>query len=286
MSEVTDGYYRSSDGLQLFYQDFRSQAAGELPPVICLPGLTRNSLDFVDLGALLSKRRRVITTDLRGRGRSEYGPDRSHYHPGQYVADIWQLLDHLGVSKVAVIGTSLGGLMAMLMAYERSSAISAAVMNDVGPDINPVGIKRVIAGAGTSPPVADWDEAVVQVRRTYQLAYPDWSDANWQEHTRKTYVRSDDGSFDLRLDRNVGVAAREGVSGVRHDPWLLFDALLATPLLVLRGENSDIFSADTLQKMKRRNPDLTAVVVPNRGHAPNLNEPEAIDAIEKFLENN
>ncbi len=286
MNEFKDSYYQSSDGLQLFYRDYQAPDGSALAPVICLPGLTRNSLDFNELAKLLSKRRRVITPDLRGRGRSEYGPDRNHYNPAQYVADIWRLLEQLDISKVVVIGTSLGGLMAMLMARERSAAISAAVMNDIGPEIDPVGIERVVAGAGTSPVVASWDDAVANVKKLHSPAYPNWSESNWQEHTRKTYVRVDDGRFDIRLDRDVGVAVRECVSGVNHDPWQLFDALRPIPLLVIRGEISDILSAETLREMKRRKSDLTAVVVPDRGHAPNLDEPEAIDAIQEFLEKN
>lgn len=283
MGEFRDGYYQSSDGLQLFYRDFRSQSGPGLDPVICLPGLTRNSRDFDDLALLLARRRRVITTDLRGRGRSEYDPDRNNYHPAQYVADIWLLLQQLEVSKVVVIGTSLGGLMIMGMAQQRSAAISAAVMNDIGPEIDPSGIARIVAGAGKLPSVASWDEAVEQVRKTYEIAFPDWSESKWQEHTRKTYGQSYDGGFDIRLDRKVGIAAREGISSPLQDPWQLFDALLATPLLVIRGEISDILSAATLQKMQQRKPDLKAVIVKNRGHAPNLDEPEAIDAIQKFL---
>lgn len=286
MNDFNDNYYESSDGLQLFYRDYQSVDGGARAPVICLPGLTRNSLDFNDLALLLSRQRRVITPDLRGRGRSEYGPDRNHYNPAQYVVDIWRLLDQLDISEVVVIGTSLGGLMAMRMAYERPAAISAAVINDIGPEIDPVGIERVVGAAGTSPVVASWEDAVANVKKLYSHAYPNWSESNWREHTRKTYVRVDDGRFDIRLDRDVGIAAREGVSGLNHDPWQLFDALRPIPLLVIRGEISDIFSADTLQEMKRHKPNLTAVVVKNRGHAPNLDEPEAIDAIEKFLENN
>lgn len=283
MSDVTDGFYQASDGLRLFYQDFQSQDDGDLDPVLCLPGLTRNSLDFVDIAMLLSKSRRVISTDLRGRGRSEYDPDRLHYHPGQYVADIWQLLDQLDISKVAVIGTSLGGLMAMLMAHERAAVISAAVMNDIGPDIDAEGLNRLLAGAATSPVVASWDEAVREVKIIYGQAYPNWSESDWQEHTRKTYSGSNGDGFDLRVDRAVGTAARDGLSGLRQDPWKLFAALRPIPLLVVRGEQSDILSAATVQEMRRRKPDLKAVEIPNRGHAPNLNEPEAINAINNFL---
>ncbi len=285
-SRITEEYYKSSDGLHLFYRSFYRQSAIEVDPVICLPGLTRNSCDFDDLALLLSNRRRVITTDLRGRGRSEYDPDRTNYHPAQYVADIWDLLDHLNVSRVIVIGTSLGGWMAMIMADERPATIAGVVMNDIGPELDPVGVARVQASAGLLPPVADWNEAIVQVRQHYELAYPDWPESKWLSFAKRTYSQSGNGDLDINLDRNVGVASREGKSGLLQDPWLLFDALLPIPLLVLRGERSDILANETLEKMRLRKPDLTAVIVRNRGHAPYLDEAEAIDAIERFLDEN
>ncbi len=285
-SRITEEYYESSDGLRLFYRSFYCQSASEADPVICLPGLTRNSRDFDEFALLLSKRRRVITTDLRGRGCSEYDPDRTNYHPAQYVADIWDLLDHLDVSRVIVIGTSLGGWMAMVMADERPATIAGVVMNDIGPELDPVGVARVQASAGLLPPVTDWNAAIVQVKQHYEHAYPDWPESKWLSFARRTYSQSGNDDLEINLDRNVGVASREGKSGLLRDPWQLFDALLPIPLLVLRGERSDILSSETLEKMQLRKPDLTAVIVRNRGHAPYLDEPEAIDAIERFLDEN
>ncbi|MCP5092765.1 MAG: alpha/beta hydrolase [Gammaproteobacteria bacterium] len=282
----TDGHYSSSDGLRLFFRDYHCQSSGELDPVICLPGLTRNSRDFHDLAVLLSERRRVITTDPRGRGRSDYDADRSNYHPSQYVADVWELLDYLGVPRVIVIGTSMGGWMAMILAHQRPAAISGVVMNDVGPELDPAGLARVQASAGMLPPVADWKEAAARVRQHYESTFPDWPDSKWLDFAKSTYKESGDSGFDVDLDRNIGVALREGLSGLRHDPWQLFDALSTIPLLVLRGEISDILADATLSKMRERKTDMDAVVVPNRGHAPNLDEPEAINAIEKFLDQN
>lgn len=283
-SQSTEGYYRSSDGLKLFYRDYPCSAKGKSCPVICLPGLTRNSDDFDNLATLLSKRRRIIATDLRGRGNSDYDADRFNYQPSKYVEDIWQLLQHLDVSKVAVIGTSLGGWMAMVMAHERPAALTGVVMNDIGPELEPEGVARVLASVGMLPPVADWDEAVSQVRQHYELAFPDWPDSKWLHFAQSTYRQLRNGDLDIRLDRNVGVASREGVSGLRQDPWQLFDALRPVPLLVLRGELSDLLSKATLEKMRIRKPDLRTETVRNRGHAPYLDEPEAIDAIEIFLD--
>ncbi len=279
-----DSYYDSADGLKLFYRDFSNRSGDESIPVICLPGLTRNSRDFDDLAARLSQHRRVITTDLRGRGRSEYDQDRSHYHPEQYVADVWDLLTSLGIAKVIVIGTSLGGLIAMLMAYQRPASIAGVIANDIGPEIDPTGLARVVASAGLLPEVDNWQQAVHETKKNYGHVFPDWPDARWLEYTNSTYRESKDGRLEMNLDQNVGVATREGISGLRQDPWPLFDALLPIPLLVLRGERSDLLSVATLEKMQKRKPDLTAVTVKNRGHAPFLDEPEASDAIDRFLD--
>ncbi len=279
-----DGYFDSADGLRLFYRDFPKRSPDRSIPVLCLPGLTRNSRDFDDLAERLSKHRRVITTDLRGRGRSEYDKDRTHYHPEQYVADMWELLAFLDIATVIVIGTSLGGLMATVMAYQRPASIAGVIANDIGPEIDPAGLARVSDNAGLLPDVDSWHEAVRETKKVYEHAFPDWPDSKWLDYARSTFRESNDGRLEMNFDRNIGVATREGTSGLRQDPWLLFDALLPIPLLVLRGEHSDLLSTSTLQKMQERKPDLIAVTVGNRGHAPYLDEPEAVDAIIKFLD--
>jgi pimeloyl-ACP methyl ester carboxylesterase len=285
-TRIVEGYFDSVDGLRLFYRDYSNQSPDDSSPVICLPGLTRNSKDFDDLAERLSTRRRVITTDLRGRGRSEYDPDRTHYHPEQYVADIWQLLETLSIATVCVIGTSLGGLMAMIMAYQRPASIAAVVLNDIGPELDPAGLARVTQSAGLLAKVDTWEEAIHETRKNYGHVFPDWPDARWLDYTKSTYRQSEDGRLDMNLDRNVGVATREGISGLRQDPWLGFDALRLMPLLVLRGEHSDLLSKATLGIMQQRKPDLIAVMVRNRGHAPYLDEPEASNAIDEFLDQN
>jgi len=276
--------YRSSDGLSLFYREYPAEIPGDSDPVICLPGLTRNSLDFVFLASRLGRRRRVITPDLRGRGESQYDEDRTHYHPGQYADDIFELMDQLQIPRVAIVGTSLGGLTAMVMAARRPAAVSAVVMNDVGPEIDPTGLARILASAGLVPEAADWDEAVQILKQHYGVVYPDWSDHRWLAFARTTYRESHGGRLDIQMDRNIGLAVREGTSGLREDPWLLFDALQGKPVLVLRGAISDILSPDILARMRLRKPDLEVAVVPGRGHAPFLDEPEAVDAIETFLQ--
>lgn len=278
-----EGYFNSSDGLRLYFRDYAQAPSTDRAPILCLPGLTRNSRDFDPLAERLAGDRRVISPDLRGRGMSEYDAHWSNYHPAQYVADIWLLFNLLEISEVVVIGTSLGGWMAMSMASERPEAITAAVINDIGPEANPAGLARVKAAAGNLDKVEDFAQAVVQTRSCYEVAFPDWTADQWDWYTETTYQKTSDGQYDLNYDRNIGHAVRQGVSDLRQDPWHLFDGLLKIPTVLLRGELSDILTEEIALKMRQRKPDLHIVTVPNRGHAPLLDEPEAINAISRFV---
>jgi pimeloyl-ACP methyl ester carboxylesterase len=275
-------YLEAADGLRLYARDYPN--ASPRPPVLCLPGLTRNSRDFEMLAVRISNTRRVISPDLRGRGKSQYDPDWRNYHPGQYAADLWQLLDSLQVEEVVVIGTSLGGWMAMLLNQQRPGRIAAAVMNDIGPEADPGGIARVVATAGLLDIVDSLAAAIEQARSVYSIAFPNWNDEQWRLYTESTYRMLEDGRFDLNFDRNIGHAAREGVSGLDVDPWAMFDELASVPTLVIHGMLSDILTVPIIEKMRRRKPDLQVVSVPDRGHAPLLDEQEALDAITTFLE--
>lgn len=275
----------SRDGLTLHYRDYTNPASQQLP-VLCLHGLTRNSGDFHHLANHLQKQRRVISPDLRGRGLSQHDPDMANYNPDIYAKDLWNLTESLGIHEFGIIGTSLGGWLAMLMQSQRPSAVAWVVMNDIGPELDPAGIARVAATAGTMPPVETFDQAVAQVSKFYGPIYPDWSEAQWQHFTKITYRPMTDGHYDLRLDRNVGRASRRGLSGLSHDPWELFSQLESKPVLTIRGETSDVLAPKTLEKMGKTKPDLQTVIVPQRGHAPFLNEAEANHGITNFLASN
>lgn len=275
-------WFDAQDGLRLYYRDYPNASARA--PVLCLPGLTRNSRDFERLASVISRTRRVISPDLRGRGNSQYDPEWRNYQPGQYAADLWQLLDALSIDEVVVIGTSLGGWMAMLLNHQRRDRVSAAVMNDIGPEADPDGIARVVATAGLLDIVASVAEAIEQAKSVYSIAFPDWNDEQWRSYTESTYRLLDDGRFDLNFDRNIGHAAREGVSGLDVDPWTMFDDLAGVPTLLIHGVLSDILTEPIIDKMRRRKPDLRVVRVRDRGHAPLLDEQEAVDAITIFLD--
>lgn len=274
-------YYQSTDGLNLFYRDFGGQNEGT--PVICLPGLTRNSRDFEDLANYVSNRRRVLTVDFRGRGFSDHDPEWQNYHPGTYVADVWTLLDVLDIPKVIVIGTSLGGLCAMAMAAQHRERLAGVVMNDVGPEINPAGLARIQEYTGRLQPVGNWDEAAQQAKETYGQFLPGLSDEDFMRLARRGFREDENGVPRLDFDANIGRAVRE-VGPQKGDPWALFDALETTPTILLWGLMSDILTEDIVLKMKARKADIGVVSVPDRGHVPLLDEPECHTAIDEFIQ--
>ena len=280
-SDANAHYYQSSDGLNLFYRDFGGQNDGT--PIICLPGLTRNSRDFEDLANRLSDRRRVLTVDFRGRGFSDHDPTWQNYHPGTYIDDVWTLLDTLDIPKIAVVGTSLGGLCAMAMAAQQGEQLAGAVINDIGPEINPAGLARVQEYTGRLPPVGSWEEAAQQTREIYGHWLPDLSDDDFMALARRGFREDEAGVPQLDIDANIGKAVRE-VGAQKGDPWALFDALMDIPTTLLWGMMSDILTEDIIDKMKARKSDLEVVAVPNRGHVPLLDEPECVSAIDEFLQ--
>lgn len=274
-------FFESHDGLKLYYRDFGADKPGT--PIICLPGLTRNSRDFEDLAHYLSDRRRVITCDFRGRGYSEYDEHWENYHPLTYVQDTWTLLDLLGIDKIIVVGTSLGGLCAMVMATTQGDRVAGVVMNDIGPEINPAGIERVKEYTGRVPPVSSWDEAAEQSKEIYGEWLPGLSDEDWNRMAWRAYRENEKGIPHLDMDPNIGEAVRK-VGAQKGDPWALFDSLRDKPVTLLWGVMSDILTQDIIEKMTARKPDLNVVAVPNRGHVPLLNEPECLAALDAFLE--
>lgn len=274
-------FYKSSDGLQLFYRDYGAEQPGT--PVLCLPGLTRNSRDFEDLAQHVAPRRRLLCPDFRGRGLSDYDSNWRNYHPLTYVQDIWALLDHLGVEKVIVLGTSLGGLCAMVMSATHGERVAGVVMNDIGPEINPAGIDRVRAYTSKLPAVDSWDDAIQQTKQIYGQCLPGLSSVFWARFVRRGYREDENGVPRLDVDDNVGVALRE-VGPQKGDPWAAFESLTDTSVTVLWGVLSDILTKDITEKMQARLPHLEVVAVANRGHVPLLDEPECIAAIDAMLE--
>lgn len=279
----TEHFYTTKDGLSLYYRSYGSGS----DVLVCLPGLTRNSKDFHEIATHLSSRYHVLCLDLRGRGRSDRDPEWRNYHPAMYISDTWRLLDLLAIERFGMIGTSLGGLLSMIMASEQPQRVRAVVLNDVGPEADPSGYTRILASFDEETEVKDWQEAARQCRRSYQAALPDMPEEFWQAYAHKNYREQTGGRPELDSDPNIIEAYRSGdkrrIAGVHVDPWVSFEAM-TMPCLVLRGELSDVLSAEIVERMSRVKPDLERVVIPNRGHAPLLYEPDSLAAIDRFLE--
>jgi pimeloyl-ACP methyl ester carboxylesterase len=278
----SERYVNSNDGLRLFYRDYAAATDTGRLPVICLPGLTRNSRDFEHVAPRLQRERRVLTPDLRGRGWSQHDPNWQNYHPGTYLADIARVLEDAGVQRGVLLGTSLGGILSMLLAAAQPQTVAGIILNDVGPEVAAEGLARISTYVGRHAPVTNWDEAVETIRATYGFALPDLSDADWLVHARRSYSEVG-GVPRLDMDPMIGEAVRRAPAAAASDLWPLFAALRPIPALALRGATSDILSVATFERMQREKPDLECVTVPNRGHVPLLDEPECIAAIDAFM---
>ena len=276
-----DFFYPSTDGLSLFCRIYPAQQAGGIP-VLCLPGLTRNSRDFTALATRLRAQRDVLTADLRGRGRSAWDPDPSHYQLPTYVQDAWSLLDARGLSSILIVGTSLGALMGMVMAAMKPDRIAGVVLNDAGPEIEPAGLRRIAGYVGKLPPVASWREAAAQAKSVYGGALPGLTDQDWLDYSRQGYRENAEGVPVPDMDPKISEAFKNPTSAPA-DMWPLFSQIKGVPLLVIRGALSDLLSAATVERMAREKPDLKHITVANRGHAPLLNEPECLRAIDAFV---
>jgi pimeloyl-ACP methyl ester carboxylesterase len=280
-ANARDFFYESADGLRL-YCALRAAQHPDGLPVLCLPGLTRNSRDFDALAARWSWQHEVLAADLRGRGRSAWDSDPMRYELSTYVRDAWTLLDSRRIDRFVVIGTSLGGLMAMTMAAMEPRRAAGVVLNDIGPEIDPTGLRRIAGYVGRLPAVNNWDEAIAQTKSVYGPALPGLTDDQWSDYAHRGYRENDNGIPVPDMDPGIAEVFRRPPAGDR-DPWPLFRRLTAVPMLVIRGGSSDILSLDTLNRMIREKPDLSHVTIAQRGHAPLLDEPECLIAIDRFL---
>ena len=274
--------YMSADGLRLYYRVYGAHRA-DRPAVICLPGLTRNCRDFARLATHLSENFHVFTPDLRGRGRSQYDLQWQRYQPLTYVADVMTLIAHEQLESVALIGTSLGGLVAMLLAATPAVTIKAIVLNDIGPEVESAALARIGAYVGNSPVAPSWDAAIARAQSVYGLAFPDFTAADWRYLTECTCREADDGAIITDYDPHIGAAVRAAPSGAAPDLWPLFGMLRNIPTLAIRGGLSDVLSVATFARMRAAKPDLQQLEIANRGHAPTLDEAAAVAAIDQLL---
>ena len=278
----SDGYWSSSDGLKLHYRDYDG---GEgRPPILCIPGLTRNARDFDGVAERLAGEWRLICVELRGRGESGYAKDASSYMPLTYMADVEALIGELGLERFILFGTSLGGLITMLLAMKHKDRIAAAMINDIGPAIDPRGLQRIRGYVGRSHSWPTWLHAARYFAEAQHDIYPGWKLDQWLIFAKRLCKLSPGGRIVLDYDMRIAEPFKQPGGDTGFDLWPAFNALSGIPSLVVHGEISDLLSAETVAAMEAANPDLESVTVPGVGHAPTLDEPEAIEAIDKLLE--
>lgn len=271
----------SADGLRLHFRDYPGR--DDRPPVLCLHGLTRNARDFAGLAQHLAGGWRVIVPETRGRGESEYARDWSTYVPATYVADLELLLAEQGITRFVSIGTSMGGLMTMMMAARDASRLAGVVLNDIGPEVNPAGLARIGGYVGQGRSFPTWLHAARNLQEVQGTAFPDYDIDMWLEMARRNMVLGQNGRISFDYDMTIAEPFRDVSTAVPPDLWPAIDALAGVPLTLLRGELSDLLSEETVAKMRERHPGMRAVTIPRVGHAPTLDEPEAHAAIDDLL---
>ena len=284
-----ENHHTTDDGLKLYWRDYHDavdREAGDRLPVVCLHGLTRNCEDFDDLAEHLASRRRVLTIDMRGRGRSQSDDNPMNYHPGRYAQDVSQWLNTLQVHRVAIVGTSMGGLIALHMSAIAKSLLGGLVLNDVGPQVAPAGAARLASYVGKLPQPDNLASAIANTQTVLGSALPGVpaDDPVWQKLTKRTYARAPDGQWRLKSDPAIGQALAQGAGMPGPDLWQLFTNLAPVPVLCLRGAHSDILDLETVTRMRQCLPALQVCTVADRGHAPLLDEPDALQAIDRFLQ--
>ncbi|SDY36189.1 alpha/beta fold hydrolase [Citreimonas salinaria] len=267
-------HFTTSDGIRLHYTD-----EGQGRALLCLPGLTRDGRDFDFVAPHLGDTR-LIRLDYRGRGRSDWAPPETYTVPVE-ARDAVELLDHLELPRAAVLGTSRGGLIAMMLAATAKDRLAGVALNDIGPEIAEPGLDVIKAYLGRRPAQKTIREAAAR-RAEVMTGFVAVPESRWLEEAERLFVENRDG-LDLTYDPALREAVLESSAQPAPDLWPLFDALKGLPLCALRGENSDLLTPETFAEMQRRRPDMIAAEIPGRGHIPFLDEPEALDALRRWL---
>ena len=268
--------FKTSDGLNLYYTD---EGAGL--PVLCLAGLTRTGADFDYVTPFLSDHR-LIKMDYRGRGQSDFDPNWENYSLPVECRDVLELLAHLSLEKVAILGTSRGGLNAMGLAMGARDRLLGVALNDIGPELDPKGLAFIMQYIGRNPSAKTHAEVAATMARIF-TDFEDVPESRWMEEAVKHYTQTDEG-LRITYDPNL----REAVAAVSAQPpvdlWPFFDALAGLPVACIKGANSNLLSEETLAEMQKRRPDMISTVVPGRGHIPFLDEPEAVATLQSWVE--
>jgi pimeloyl-ACP methyl ester carboxylesterase len=280
-SVYADRSWTSRDGLKLHFRDYPGRA--DRPALLCLPGLTRNARDFAHVAERLVGEWRVLCVDLRGRGDSGYAKDSASYNPLQYVDDLTLLLEAEGLNQVVALGTSLGGLLTMILAMSGPERLAGALLNDIGPEIDPGGLARIRGYVGQGRSFPTWMHAARAIEELQGAAFPDYEIADWLAMAKRAMVLSGNGRIHFDYDMKIAEPFAQPGGEAGADLWPALAALRGRPVALLRGELSDILSAKTLARMVKTLPEAEAVTVPRVGHAPMLDEPAAVAAIDRLL---
>ncbi|MBN9232147.1 MULTISPECIES: alpha/beta fold hydrolase [Phyllobacteriaceae] len=283
----SDFFYSAPDGLKLHARVYGEQH-GEVLPVVCLPGLTRNARDFHELALCLSTsaetKRKVVAVDYRGRGQSAYDPNVANYNVGIEAGDILAGLDALGISEAAFIGTSRGGLIIHVLGMMKPSVLKAIVLNDVGPALEMAGLAHIKSYLERAPRPESLDEAVEAQKSAHGADFPALGDTDWRRMVAAIY-RTENGKLTPDFDpKLVDTLAGVDLSKPLPTLWPQFDALTSIPMLAIRGANSRLLSGETLNEMARHHPTLQTVTVPGQGHAPFLETGDLPQLIANFID--
>ena len=285
MIEPRDGQWRSSDGLTLAYRDY--DGGSEALPVLCLHGLTRNARDFGSLAPhIAGKGRRVVVPEMRGRGRSECSDDSATYAVPTYVEDVLALLDTLEIERFVSVGTSMGGLITMMLAAGHPGRVEGAVLNDIGPIVEVAGLDAIRGYVGQQRSFPTWMHAARALRDQHSASHPTFAIEDWLAMAKRGLSVGSNGRISFDYDMKIAEPILQSASdegAVPPDLWPAFDALATNPVLVVRGEVSQLLGPATFARMTDR-PSVTGVTVPETGHAPPLEEPEARAAIDRFFD--
>jgi pimeloyl-ACP methyl ester carboxylesterase len=279
-------FISAPDGLKLHVRNYGKRSAPPLA-VVCLPGLARTTADFDTLAEVLAgeplRPRRVVALDYRGRGLSEYDSDPANYSYQTELADVLAALTALDCLPAVFVGTSRGGILAMLLAALRPTAIAGVVLNDIGPVIEPQGLVRIKGYVGKLPQPRSYEEGGEILRRLFDGQFPKLTADDWLASAHRTFKQENGAlvpNYDVKLAKTM-----EGVDFEKPLPplWAQFDALCSVPVMVIRGANSDLLSAATVEAMRARRGELDTLEVPHQGHAPLLAEADTIARIAGFV---
>ncbi len=281
MAAYENRYWSANDGVRLHCRDYPGDETR--PPILCLPGLTRNARDFDGLAARLAGRWRVIAVDFRGRGESGYAKDPMSYAPLTYVKDIEALLGDIGIDRYVAVGTSLGGIVTMLLAGTARERIVAALLNDVGPEIDPSGLARIRGYVGRGGNFPTWMHAARSVGEANADVYPDWDIEDWLAMAKRLYRLNSAGRIVLDYDMKIAEPFRVPGNEAGPDMWRALSSLRAVPTLIVRGGRSDVLSAAVAERMTATLDDVELVTVDGVGHTPMLTEDELHAPIDRWL---